>query len=112
MATASRMAPHQLTMESAIPPEVMGSARSLPVGNARPQRSESAGGVHPIDDRQHQPLQRQHGGGGEQRRQRAMWHFAHDVAAGARGIEAAEPPPLRTPRPIDVAAPANAFALG
>src|SRR5260370_16200167 len=101
MATASPMAPHQLTMESAITPEVMGSARSLPVGNARPQRSESAGGVHPIDDRQHQPLQRQHGGGGEQRRQRAMWHFAHDVAAaepaGRGAPRAGYRPPFRYP---------------
>ena len=62
MATARPTAPQRLTMESAISDGVMARLRGAAAGCRR------LAVVHPVRGRKHQPLQRKHGGSGEQRR--------------------------------------------
>ena len=74
-----------------------------PLPAARPQGAEGARIVHPVKDRQHQPLQRQHGGGRQQRRQRAGRHLALQIAPRAGEIDAAELQHIVAPRIIELA---------
>src|SRR4029453_11728979 len=69
----------------------------------RPQGAERAGVVEPVNDGKDQPLQRQDGGGGKQRRQRTGRHIALQIAAGAGVIDAPELQQIVAPGVIEFA---------
>ena len=94
----SPMAPQRLTMELAITPGVIGRSRGAAASMPKARLSSIQ-----WQDRKHQALQRQHGGGGEQRRQRARRHFAEQIAPGAGEIDAADLQEIVAPGVIEFA---------